>query len=308
MLRLLRFRDLEYFVAVAEHRSFAKAAGCLGTTQPTLSNQIRRIEELFSQRLFERSGRTIALSPEGRRILAHARAVLHAFYDMDRAGKGYESLKDRRFRIGILATVAPYLAAPFLEEIAQSHDKLRIELTEALTDALETKVVNGDLDAAIMATLPAVPVLTNKAIGVERAVFVSRDPVGRDPFKPNARRPILLMQEGHCFRELVHASIERMGSAESDTVDYRIGPASLFTLTNLVSAGIGDTVLPSPFVFRYASALGGLHTTELDPDLFSREVQFVYRKARDGNNDIETLRKLAARAHKSASRHTPLHA
>lgn len=306
MRRLLRIRDLEYVVALAETASFVRAAAKLGISQPTLSTQIRRIEDLFGVSLFERRGRSIGLTPEGQQILTHARVVLHAFRELDRASMGAEGLYGRDIRFGVIPTVAPYFAPPLLRRMLALNEGGRIDLIEALTDNLEAAVEASELDFALTANLPKSPSLLAWPLGVEGLCYISRFPLDDDPLHGDTNRPILLMQEGHCFRDVVYAALGRLSRSSADALNYRIGPASLMTLTCLVRAGIGDSIVPAPFVKGFPALMQDLHTVDLDTGQFGRTVHMIVRKNRQGHVDLRALRDTLAAVHVVLSTDVPV--
>ena len=299
MRRLLRFRDIEYFIAVAEQRSFAKAADVLGVTQPTLSNQIRKIEETLECKLFERSSREVTLTPEGQLALEHGRVVMRAFYDLDDAMRGEGAFLGRRLRFGVIPTVSPYLGPGLLEQVRRRNPEGGVSFVEGLTADLERMVAVGELDFAVTATLPADKSLSDVRLGPEQLVYVGRGPVEDDPFAPGAEqgRPLILMQEGHCFREAVYAAIARRNALMLERVSYSIAPASLATLASLAVSGAGDAVAPAPFVAAHREWFGGLEVRRLDPDLFQRSLHLVVRSARAKHAETERLAAMASALH-----------
>ncbi|MEM1383747.1 MAG: LysR family transcriptional regulator [Pseudomonadota bacterium] len=299
MLRLLRFRDLEYFIAVSEQRSFARAAKVVGISQPTLSNQIKRLEDVFGQKLLERSGKDVMPTPEGLRALNHMKSVMHAFGELNAARDGADTLDGKSVRIGLIPSIAPYLSGKLLHGLNATRAQMRTELVEALTADLETQLVSSEIDLAITATLPQSPSLQAVEIGLEKMVYLSSETCPENPLSGASERPILLLQEGHCFRDLVHASIKRLNNSADARFDRTIGSASLLTLTSLARQGIGDTVVPAHFVDTFPELVSGLHRRLLEPTTFSRHIFAVSRKVRTANRDIAELRRIARDAHQS---------
>lgn len=300
--RLLRFRDLEYFIAVAEHRSFAKAAEALGVAQPTVSNQIRKFEEALDCRAFRRDGRGVGLTPDGERLFERAQIVMAAFHDLERATRGERMFSGGRIRVGAIPTVSPYLAPPLLARVCARNEGGVVTYAEALTETLERRVARGELDFAVTATLPQTEDVVARRIVVERLVYLSADRFDDDPFGPEtpdaARRPILLMHEGHCFRDAVYASIARVNDALADEIAYDFAPTSLATLVGLVRGGLGDAVAPAPFA---AIAGGGVHAHALDPARFQRTLQLIVRSGREKHADMARVAELLRAAHMEAS-------
>lgn len=291
MISLLRFRDLEYFIAVAEHGSFSRAAEVCAVGQPTLSGQIRRMEELFGTPLFERGAGPIRLTAAGAEVLPAARTVWQGYERLRRTAVGDGVFLGRALRFGVLPTVAPYFAPQFLSELAAINAGGEITFVESQTVALETAVAADALDFAITATEPEVDGLMAVPLVVEQLSAVSRKAL------PDAARiealsgPLLLMQEGHCFREVVRDAIRRAGANAPSTA--QIGPASFATLLSLVRAGVGDTVVPTPFVESQSASFEGLSVAPVVPREDGREVRLLVRAGREKYSDVSRLVELA---------------
>ena len=289
MMKLLRFRDLEYFIAVVEHGSFSRAATACGISQPTLSAQIRRMEELLGVTLVERRQGAVAVSAEGAEVLSAAREIMDAFHRVERTTMGDGVLLGRPLRFGVLPTIAPYFAAPFLRVLTPLNGECEVNFVEDRSDALESAVAADQLDFAITATLPRVTALTALPLCGERLVVVSAEALPASIAIDGLDRPILLMQEGHCFREVVSEAIRRSQLRCGSELPTRIGPSSFATLLSLVRAGMGDTVLPEPFVRRNGAALEGLSISLLEPRDEGRQLHLVVRAGRERYRDVARL-------------------
>lgn len=297
--RQLRIRDLDYALAVDDRRNFARAAEACAVSQPTLSAQIRRLETALNVVLFDRTGRTVTPTAEGAALLREFRSFLDAFARIERLAEGRRSLFDRPLRFGAIPTIAPYLAARLmyaLEELAQGQ---ALTFVENQTEPLEQAVLDGALDFAVTASLPMIPGLSARSLGRERLVLVGAPP----RFDPARGRrsvgPVLLMQEGHCFREAAYAALTQAGGAVRLDADLRGGAASFATLVALAAAGRGVTVLPAPFVAARPDMLalptdpsfrdvGGLRAAVL-PAHQTRTLHMVVRGAEADRLDVGDL-------------------
>ncbi|MEM9012533.1 MAG: LysR family transcriptional regulator [Pseudomonadota bacterium] len=301
MRRLLRFRDLEYLLAVADHFSFGKAAEALGVSQPTLSNQIRKVEETLGQRVLRREGRHVSVTPEGREILGCVRDIMRAFAALDHVAGRRQAEARRALRFGAIPTTSPYLGPPMLEALRCEAGRDEVVFVEGLSDTLETMVAQGELDFAITATLPQNPMLASQSVGAERLVYVSAGPIPNDPFDSTGEQtPILLMQEGHCFRDTVYAAIARRNAKAIAALNYRIGPTSLATLVGLVKSGVGDALLPEPFVAAQPAVMEGAVTQLLEPTFFSRNIQMIQHAGRQQDPSLEHALELLCAVHEKA--------
>ncbi|MCF3936485.1 LysR family transcriptional regulator [Acuticoccus sp. M5D2P5] len=296
MMRLLRFRDLEYFIAIAEHGSFSRAAEACGISQPTLSAQVRRMEELLGLTLIERRHGSVTVTAEGAEVLATAREIMDSFYRVQRTTRGDGVLLGRPIRFGVLPTIAPYFAARFLNGLAPLNGGADVTFVEDRSDALEAGVNADGLDFAITATLPRVTSLTAIPLVDEHLMVASASALPAKISIDELDRPILLMQEGHCFREVVSDAIRRSNARSGSQVPTRIGPSSFATLISLVRGGHGDTILPEPFVRRSGPMLTDLSVATLEPRDEGRQLQLVVRAGRERYQDVGQIISAARKA------------
>jgi len=289
MMRMMRFRDLEYFIAVAEHGSFSRAAEICGVSQPTLSAQIKRIEGLLGVDLIDRQVGGAALTVAGTEVLSSAREIMDTFYQVEQPAAGDGSLLGRPLHFGILPTVAPYAVGPLLEAFDGLNDGNDIDFVEDRTSDLETAVSAGDLDFAVTATPPRAANLVAFPLWNESLMAASAEPLPDEIAMEDIARPILLMKDGHCFREVVSEAIRRAAARGGAPIVRHIQPSSFATLLHLVAAGRGDTLLPAPFVARSPGLLAGLHVARLLPADEGRMVQLVVRRGREGYRDVARI-------------------
>lgn len=267
--------QLRAFLAVAEHLHFRRAAGVLGVSQPTLSTGLSGCEEALGCRLVERTTRKVMLTKEGERLLPHARAVLAALdalvAESDSARRPFCS----PVRLGVIPTVAPYLLPAALRAIAQELPALEVEVHEERTAALLDGLAAGRIDVAVLALPVATRGLVVDPLYDEDLVLVS--PKGHalskmDSISPAALRGIdvLLLEEGHCLRDQVVDICAEAGASPARA-------ASLTTLAQLVSAGLGVTVLPETALAVEAER-AGLAVTRFGGAGPRRRIALVHRR------------------------------
>jgi len=203
---------------------------------------------------------------------------------------------DRPLRFGVLPTVAPYFAPRFLATLAALNADANVDFVEDRTDPLELAVNADTLDFAVTATLPRVQNLSAIPLVDERLVAVSGKPLPATTRVDDLAGPILLMQEGHCFRDVVSEAIRRAHARTRASVSTRIGPSSFATLVSLVRSGLGDTLLPEPFVRESPMALAGLSTAILEPAGEGRQLQLIVRRGRERYRDVRRLAEAATEA------------
>lgn len=239
-------RQLQYAVAVADTLSFRKAAARCHVSQPSLSAQLAQLEDALGVRLFERDRRRVLPTAAGADLIDRARRILVDADDLAQAARQASDPLVGTLRIGVIPTISPYLLPAIAPALREAFPRLTVRWTEDKTDVLIANLDGGQLDAALLA-LEA------------RIGDVDRDIIARDPFvlaaSPRhplgaARGParaadldgaeVLLLDDGHCFRDQALAVCDTANARE---LEFRA--TSLPTLTHMVAAGAGVTLLPA---------------------------------------------------------------
>ncbi len=240
----MNIRDLRYLLAVAEHGHFGRAAEACEVSQPTLSVQIRKLEELLGVALFERTSRAVVPTPACEQLIGHAHA---AVAEADAIFAVASSLRDPlagRIRLGIIPTLAPYLLPLVFAPLREALPMLEVEPWEDQTTALLRRLHTRELDAAVLAT---------EVIGSElesRVLFAEPFLAALPPEHPLAAREavaesdlakdILVLADGHCLRD---QALEVCGG--NGALNGTLRATSLSTLLNMVAAGYGTTLIPA---------------------------------------------------------------
>jgi LysR family transcriptional regulator, hydrogen peroxide-inducible genes activator len=240
----LSLRQLEYVVAVADTLGFHRAAERCHVSQPTLSAQVQQLEGVLGVRLFERDRRGVIVTAAGNDIVARARRVLVEVGDLlSTAALAGDPLAGI-FRVGIIPTLAPYLLPDVMPAIHVRYPHLRLILREERTEDVMRELHEGKLDLGLLAL--------EADLGPRDAAPFLKDPfvVALPPGHRLAKKKhvtlddleserVLLLDDGHCFRDQALALCARAGAAESD-----LRATSLGTLVQMVSIGSGITLLP----------------------------------------------------------------
>lgn len=239
----LSLRDLEYVVAVAELKHFGRAAERCGVSQPSLSAQIRKLEELLGTLLFERSSRRVLVTPTGEVVIGQARTVLQEARRILEIARAAAGMIEGPFRLGVIPTLAPYLLPQVLRPIRERFPHAELTLTEARTPEIVARLCAGDLDAALLSPKPSGDRrLATIDLFFEPflVIFPAGHPVARRipvPMKALERPGLILLEEGHCLREQAIALCTRPVS--------RRHAASIETLKHMVAAGEGFSIVPA---------------------------------------------------------------
>ena len=239
----LTLKQLRYFDALARHCHFGRAAEACAISQPALSMQIKEMEEVLGGVLLERGTRQVGLTSFGEEAAQRVRNILRS---VDELGDFARASQDRlvgRLRIGMIPTVAPYLLPAVIGNLTRTHPELDLHVRETLTPKLIQELAEGRLDAAIVALPVSEPSLAEVALFAENFLLVRP---GEDEGTPvpsgEALREmrLLLLEEGHCFRDQALAFCKMRSSPLREVLDA----SSLSTLVQMVSAGIGVTLIP----------------------------------------------------------------
>jgi LysR family transcriptional regulator, hydrogen peroxide-inducible genes activator len=236
-------RQLRYFNALARHGHFGRAAEACAISQPAMSMQIKELEEALGGVLLERSARQVALTNVGEAAAQRVRDILRL---VDELGDLARASRDRlvgRLRIGMIPTIAPYLLPEIIGNLARMHPELDIHVRETLTPKLIQELADGRLDTAIVALPVSEASFAEVALFSEYFLLVRP---GEDEGAPvpsskalRAMR-LLLLEEGHCFRDQALSFCKMQSSPPREVLDA----SSLSTLVQMVGAGIGVTLIP----------------------------------------------------------------
>lgn len=271
-------RQLEYAVSVADQEHFGRAAAAMHVSQPALSSQIRELESRLGVELFERSPRGVTTSAAGREVVERSRAILRDVADLQQAASAHAATIQGQLRIAAIPTTAPYYF-PAIVRILNSHwPAAHLELQERQTDVMIESLRQGDLDLGLLAIPYDTPGLVVEALTTER--FHVALPEGHDldaagplPIDALTDLRLLLLPEGHCLRGHAVEACEVAGRVEHSTVQA----ASLATLSQMVAAGIGITLLPAGAVPVEARPGTGIVTRELAPPAPGRTIALAWR-------------------------------
>lgn len=238
-------KQLRYFDAVARHGHFGHAAADCGISQPALSMQIKELEAEWRAPLFERAARRVRLTDFGTQMLGRSRDILRAMDELDALARAAQSRLTGALRIGVIPTIAPYLLPGLITALTRHSPELELNIRESLTPTLIQELIRGRLDTAIMALPVSEPGLTEVPLFDEPFLLVRPATEAALPV-PSAEAlremRLLLLEEGHCFRDQALSFCDM--SSGSARPREMLDASSLATLVQMVSAGIGVTLIP----------------------------------------------------------------
>ncbi len=171
----MNLRDLKYLVAVAEYRNFRKAAEACFISQPTLSMQLKKLEEYLQIQLIERDNRNVLLTPAGNQIVEKAKLILDLEKQIKDSAKSFQNPFEGDVRIGAFPTLAPYYFPKIMPKINKAFPKLKVYLFEEKTEILIDKLEQGKIDFAFLATPVNSLKLSHQIVFAERFLVAVSD-------------------------------------------------------------------------------------------------------------------------------------
>lgn len=277
----MNLRDLKYVVAVADSHHFGQAARQCFVSQPTLSGQIRKLEDELGVAIFERTQRSVEITPVGRDIVARARQILELADTIQQVARAHQDPLAGPLRVGAIPTLSPYLMPLILAPLGKQFPRMRLVLSEELTHTLLARLRNHEIDAALIATpaqesdLESVPLFEEPfwVAYPRKHRFYARERISlRDLDDEN----LLLLSEGHCLADQT-MEVCRIGERQNqgDMADLRA--SSLETLVQLVGAGYGITLIPALAMRSSWMSGSGVVAQPLAARSASRHVSLVFR-------------------------------
>lgn len=241
----MNLRDLKYLVALAETGHFGRAAEKSHVSQPTLSAQIKKLEEQLGVQLVERRPRKVTLTDVGARVVARARRILQDADDISELARESRDPLAGALKVAFIPTLGPYLLPLVTPRIRKQLPRLQLLLYEYQTGPMLERLRGGELDLGVLAL--GVDVSGLEVLPLHEEAFTLAVPAGHRLAKKSAVRPddlagetLLLLEDGHCLRDQALDVCSRIDVREAE--DFRA--TSLETLRQMVVAGLGVTLLP----------------------------------------------------------------
>lgn len=275
----MNLRDLQYLVALAETRHFGRAAERCHVSQPTLSAQLKKLEEYLGVALIERRPRKVALTASGEAVIERARRMLQGAEDIRALARASQDPLAGPLKVGLIPTLGPYLLPRVMPRVAQALPKLSLLLHEYQTAPLVQHVLDGELDLAILALPADTRGLQTRSLFAE-SFLVAMPEQHRLASKRRVRTPdlagekLLLLEEGHCLREHALEACSRAGAEEQG---FRA--TSLETLRQMVASGAGITLLPRMAAEGPFASARGLVVRPFAPPVPSRTIGAAWRRS-----------------------------
>jgi LysR family hydrogen peroxide-inducible transcriptional activator len=292
---MISMKHLRYFVALAQYEHFGRAAESCLISQPALSLQIKELEDLLGSPLLERNNKKIRLTPLGKTFAERASAVLQSVNELSELARASQAPFSGTLRLGMIPTVAPYLLPAVMKRLALDYPGVDLRPREAITDKLIRELNAGKLDAAVVALPTSEPNLTEHVLFDEEFLLVrhARDTHLPVPSSHNlAEMRLLLLEEGHCFRDQALSFCDINGRAPRDLLEG----SSLNTLVQMVGAGIGVTLIPQMAV-GIETATCDVSVSALHQPRPSRTIGMIWRKTSPMTAQLQELAELVGEVH-----------
>ncbi|HMX78403.1 MAG TPA: hydrogen peroxide-inducible genes activator [Chitinophagaceae bacterium] len=285
--------QLEYVLAIDNYRHFAKAADACLVTQPTLSMQLKKLEEELGFELFDRTKQPIIPTDAGKIIIEQARTILRETKKLEHIAQTFDNSFDGNFSVGIIPTIAPYLLPYFLGDFIKKYPNIRLHLQELKTEEIIFKLNKDELDAGILAT----PLHESNLI--EEPVFYEEIKLyahykhllsNKKNLKPDdiMRPDIWMLTEGNCFRNQI---INICTQPQEITKHLHYDSGSLETLKKMVDMEGGFTLLPELAVLELSNKKQE-QISEFRKPKPLREISLVYARSVAKMKYIHVLKKL----------------
>ncbi len=240
--------QMEYAVAVDTYRNFVKAAEKCFVTQPTLSMQLKKMEEELKMILFDRSRQPVIPTDAGKEIIEQARLVLQEAKKVNRMAKELKNQLNGELRIGVIPTIAPYLLPLFAGEYKHQYPEVHMKVEELITERIEDQLRKDLLDVGILVTP-----LHNNAI-IEQPLYYEEMQIYSNSRNPLINKPVIdvkdiaspelwLLSDGHCFRNQV-INLCDLQNMPSDTLPFDYAGGSIDTLIKIIDKEGGFTLIP----------------------------------------------------------------
>jgi len=244
----MTIQQLEYVVAVFREGSFTKAASSCFVTQPTLSMQIQKLEEELGITIFDRSTKPLRPTAIGEAIIEQARQNIRGMKRIRELVQEQRAALSGELRLGVIPTLAPYLLPLFLKDFLKSFPEVNLSIEEQISEHIFENLKSEKLDIGLMASIGTVEDLQETPLFYESFVAYISDehPLHEQGFlrvKDLDVNEMLLLEEGHCFRDQIIRFCSSNKTTES-TYGLTFESGSLETLKNLVEQNLGYTLIP----------------------------------------------------------------
>ena len=291
----MELHQLRYFVAVADEGSFSRAAAKVRVAQPSLSQQIRKLEAEIGQPLFDRLPRSVVLTEAGRCLLEYARQILASIGDARRCVDELKGKIAGDLAVGAIPTIAPYVLPELVVTFQNHYPDVTLHIVEDVTEGITRRIEAGELDVALASTCQRSPTLRVELLGREPllALVPEGHPLAKQTvvsFDDLKSQRFLLLHEMHCLSQQVHHLLE----SRRLLPEIALAGSQLSTIANMVAAEIGVSIVPQMMVNHQATP--GCVSLPFAAPVPERELNVLYNPLRFQSKAAAAFREEAAAA------------
>ena len=294
----MEVHQLRYFVAVADEGSFSRAAAREHVAQPSLSQQIQKLEAEMDQRLFDRLPRSVVVTEAGKCLLEYARKILVEIADARRCVDELKREVVGRLAVGAIPTIAPYVLPALIEKFQRLYPKVTLEIFEDTTERLVRRMEDGEVDIALVSTCDESPALERHSLGKEPLLALL--PKGHQLAKKKMikwsdlkSQKFLLLHDMHCLSAQVYQFL----AVHHLRPELTVRGAQLGTIARMVAAGMGVTLVPQMMI--EADPVTGCVALPFAPPVPVRELNVVRNPLRFQSKAAAAFQQAAAAAFSS---------
>jgi len=278
----MNIRDLEYLIAVEKHKSFVKASVECHVSQPTLSGQIKKLEDYLGAQIFERTTKNVAVTSFGKEIINKAKSIIEKTDEIKNLSSDFKNPWHQPIKIGVIPSLGPYLIPNFLVNLRKENKESKIFIDEDITENIISKLESRELDAVFLATdinkekFSQIE-LFDEPFWVAYTKNKKLDELEEIQTTDLNLNELLLLSDGHCLRDQI---IEIWEAYDQNNIlsKYDTKASSLETLINLVSVGEGFTFVPALALQSAWTTDKGIQVRKLNHEKAYRTIRLVFRK------------------------------
>ena len=279
----MNIRDLEYLIAVAKHNSFIKASEECHVSQPTLSGQIKKLEDNLGAQIFERTTKRVSVTNFGKEIIKKAKTIIDKTDEIKNLSSDYKNPWHQPIKIGVIPSLGPYLIPNFLVNLRKNNKNSKIYIDEDITENITEKLDSRELDAILLAT----DIDKEKFVQIELfeepfwVAYTKNNKLDElDEIKTGDLdlNHLLLLSDGHCLRDQIMEIWEAYDKNNNILSEYDTKASSLETLINLVAVGEGFTFVPALALQSAWTTDKGIQVRKLKHKKAYRKIRLVFRK------------------------------
>jgi len=291
----MEIHQLRYLVAVADEGSFSRAAAKVRVAQPSLSQQIRKLEAEVGQPLFDRLPRSVVLTEAGHCLIDYARQILASIGDARRCVDELKGEVAGRVAVGAIPTIAPYVLPGLVVTFQKHYPDVILEIVEDVTDSITRRIEVGELDVALASTCRPSPTLRRESVGTEPllALVPEKHPLAKNDlveFDDLKSQRFLLLHEMHCLSQQVNHLLE----SRRLRPEIALAGSQLSTIANMVAASIGISIVPQMMVKHHGTP--GCVSLSFAPPVPERELNLLCNPLRFQSKAAAAFRQEAAAA------------